>query len=113
MKTELVIPSFSGGAICPVENLKRYLKARPIGKGPLFIHFNGKTLIRYQVSLMLKASLRYLNYDEREYNTHSFRIGAATSFAMIGKSDDDIKKMGRWKSDTYLNFIRMHQLNLS
>jgi len=35
------------------------------------------------------------------------RIGAATNAAEIGKSDDEIMIMGRWKSDTYKTYIRI------
>jgi hypothetical protein len=36
--------------------------------------------------------------NPNDFNTHSFRICAATSFSVLGKSDDEIKKLGRWKS---------------
>jgi hypothetical protein len=31
-----------------------------------------------------------LGYNENDYNTHSFRIGAATHAAKMGNSDDEI-----------------------
>jgi hypothetical protein len=40
-------------------------------------------------------ALRFLGYNENDYNTHSFRIGAATHAAKMGKSDDEIMTMGR------------------
>jgi hypothetical protein len=38
-----------------------------------------------------------LGYNENDYNTHSFNIGAATHAAKMGKSDDEIndKRMTR------------------
>jgi hypothetical protein len=48
-----------------------------------------------------------LGYNENDYNTHSFRIGAATHAAKMGKSDDEIMTMGRWKSDSYKRYIRI------
>jgi hypothetical protein len=41
-----------------------------------------------------------------QYN-NSFRIGAATHAAQMGKSDDEIMTMGRWKSDSYKRYIRI------
>ena len=48
-----------------------------------------------------------MGYNENDYNTHSFRIGAATHAAKMGKSDDEIMTMGRWKSDSYKRYIRI------
>ena len=47
-----------GGIVCPVNNLLQYLEARPRLLGPLFIHFNGQPVSRYQFSAVLKKSLR-------------------------------------------------------
>jgi hypothetical protein len=48
-----------------------------------------------------------LCYNENEYNTDSFRIGAETHAATMGKSDDEIMNMGRWKSDSYKRYIKI------
>jgi hypothetical protein len=37
--------------------------------------------------------------------TDHIRIGAATHAAKMGKSDDEIMTMGRWKSDSYKRYI--------
>jgi hypothetical protein len=46
-----------------------------------------------------------LGYNENDYNTDSFRIGAATHAAKMGKSDDEIMTMERWKSESYKRYI--------
>ena len=66
--------------MCPAHTLLNYLKLRLKLEGPLFCHFNHKSVTRFQVSSMLKSTLRFLNLNEQDFNTHSFRIGAATSF---------------------------------
>jgi hypothetical protein len=48
-----------------------------------------------------------LGYNENDYNTHSFRIGAATHASKMGKCDDEIMTMDRWKSDSYKRYIRI------
>jgi hypothetical protein len=70
-------------------------------------HFNHEKVTRYQVTVILESALRSLCYNENDYNTHSFRIGAATQEATMGKSDDEIMNMGRWKSDSYKRYIRI------
>ena len=44
--------------------------------------------------------------DKGSYNTHSFRIGAATSAIEAGISDVQVKMLGRWKSDAYQRYVR-------
>jgi hypothetical protein len=38
---------------------------------------------------------------------HSFRIGAATLAAAQGKSSEQIRVMGRWKTTAYSRYIRL------
>jgi len=101
--TKLVINSCNNRVICPVIN---YLNARPNVQGALFCHLNHKYLTRYQVVSVLKNA-KFLKLNPKDFNTHSFRIGAATSFSVLGKSDDEIKKLGRWKSSAFSNYIRI------
>ena len=45
------------------------------------------------------------------FKTHSFSIGAASSYFEKGVSEQDIKKLGRWKSDTFKGYIRLPSKN--
>jgi hypothetical protein len=45
----------------------------------------------------LKNALKLLKLYPNDFNIHSFRIGAATSFSVLGKSDDEIKKLTTFK----------------
>ena len=83
------------------------ISVRPSINGSFFCHFNHEKVTRYQVTVILKSALRFLGYNENDYNTHSFRIGAATHAAKMGKSDDEIITMGWWKSDSYKRYIRI------
>ena len=105
--TKLVINSCNNRVICPVKNMMNYLNARPKVQGASFCHLNHKYLTRYQVVSVLKNALKFLKLNPNDFNAHSFRIGAATSFSVLGKFDDEIKKLGRWKSSAFGNYIRI------
>ena len=47
------------------------------------------------------------------YNTHSFRIGAATTARQANIPDAIIKMLGRWKSDAYQSYIKTPPQELS
>ena len=66
-------------AVCPVHALVQYLAMRGGTPGPLFLFPNNKLLTRRSFSAALNEALKELRMDPRHFNTHSFRIGAATS----------------------------------
>lgn len=99
--------------VCPVQALVRYLANRGGTPGPLFILPNKKPLTRAMFSTALTKALKELNMDSTHFNTHSFRIGAATSAKQAGISDSHLKALGRWKSDAYLKYIRLSPQDLA
>ena len=91
--------------------LSLYLKHRPsVGSGQLLCHFNGTPLTVYQFTAMLKKALQFLNIDTNTFKFHSFRIGAASLAYMDGYSEIEIKNMGRWHSNCFVNYIRVPSL---
>lgn len=95
------------GVICPVQSMNAYFDARPSVKGVCFCHFDTSPLTYYQFSSILKKTLKLLKVDHERILSHSFRIGRATNCAMEGMSDEDIKTLGRWKSNVFKNYIRI------
>ena len=93
---------------CPVKAMYNYLKIKPRNNNNncLFCHADGSPLSRYQFGAVLSKVIRSLQLNEAIFKTHSFRIGAATWLAKQGFSDDTIKKMGRWTSDSFKKYIR-------
>ena len=73
-----------------------FLAVRGNQPRPLFILKDSRMLTRQLFSKSLDNILDklHLNYDQ--YNTHSFRIGAATSAKEAGIDDLSIKMLGRW-----------------
>ena len=105
--TTLILPKNKCESMCVARQLKAYLKFRPNIDGQLFCHLNHKKLTRFQFLAILRSALKFIGLSSDDYNTHSFRIGAATTAAMLGKNDNEIKSMGRWKSDSFKRYIRM------
>ena len=92
--------------VCPVKVIMSYLAIRGKHPGPLFLLPDNATLSRNMFALALKDILHQLGLDTQLYNTHSFRIGAATAARNADMSIVDIKSLGRWKSDAYWHYIR-------
>jgi len=92
--------------ICPVEALLPYIAVRGGKPGPLFILEDGRMLTRQLFSTLLDDILEELHLDRGQFNTHSFRIGAATSAKEAGITDSHIKMLGRWQSSAYQRYIR-------
>ena len=93
--TTVVIPSQRDINVCPEKKLKEYLLERGSYSGSLFCHFDKTPLSRYQFNAVLKKALAYLNIPAQGYKNHSFRIGMATALCADGRSDEEIKRMGR------------------
>jgi hypothetical protein len=56
-----------------------------------------------------QKTLALLGHETANYKSHSFRIGMATTLTLEGFTDDQIKAMGRWKSDCYI--VRIPPIN--
>ena len=92
--------------ICPVRAILPYLAHCGNRPGPLFMGTDGKLLTRQTFSSELDHILSKVKLDRGSYNTHSFRIGAATSAMEAGIPEIQIKMLGRWQSDAYQGYVR-------
>lgn len=99
-------------SICPVRLLQKFCKERPVSAGPLFCHFDGSPITKYQVSAMLRKALHFLNIDSSRFRNHSFRIGAATTYSAQNVPENIIQTAGRWSknSSTYKQYIRLDKI---
>ena len=79
-----------------------YLAIRPKNSNsPIFIFKDGSPLTHQHFSHLLNTLLSRLGYDSTLYNTHSFRIGVATTTWQANIPDSSIQMLGRWKSNSY------------
>jgi hypothetical protein len=91
--------------LCPVRALKLLFRKHPTAPDqPLFARtigpFSKSYLIAQIHELLLQAGI-----PTHGFSGHSIRKGAAVSASARGISKDDIKLMGRWKSDVVLTYI--------
>ena len=97
----------TGTTLCPIKAMLPYLALRPKHfNGPLFILENGHGLTRQHFSSILDTLLSQLGFDSTQYNTHSFRIGAATTAAQANIPHASIQMLGRWKSNAYQLYVK-------
>ena len=89
--------------LCPVAALLRYLRYRHYSVGPLFVFQSGIYLTRHHIVTLLHDALPHVS----NINTHSFRIGRASTASLAGIPDSLIQVMGRWSSDAYHRYLRV------
>ena len=90
-------------SLCPVRTMFGYLSAHPTHSGSLFVLSAGQFLIRQDMVLLLRRCLPHVSNN----NTHSFRIGGASTAASAGISDSHIQILGRWSSDAYRRYLHI------
>ena len=67
----------------------------------------------------LKSAASELDYHGQKgiplnlIDTHSLRIGGANALSLSGYSDREIQKMGRWRGETFKEYIREQLSNFS
>ena len=107
------------GDKCPVRAIgKRYLHIRghtSSGKELLSAYFEKgerKDVKDNDIRAALKMAATALDYEgtrgipTTKIDTHSLRVGGANALSLNGYSVEHIQKMGRWRSNTFLEYIR-------
>ena len=101
-----VVLAPTGGPVCPVRAIKRYLAVLWIDVGLLFFCFqSGAFLLRDRLSFQLRSLLDNVGMDSSSY-TCSFLIGAASSAAAAELPEHLIQRMGRWTSECFKTYVR-------
>ena len=107
----------SGHAICAVCLVLRWLRMRAASgqetltpESPLFVYRNKRGLLVPLPYPIFKAQLasvltRAGHPAPAQSQGYSFRIGAASTLAHAGCSDNMIKTSFRWKSDAFMRYI--------
>lgn len=90
--------------------MKQFIRLCKTCQGPivatlLFTFRDGNPLTPSSCHYHLHQLLSQAGYQRDHFNTHTFRIGAATSAAVVGASSQEIKRLGRWTSHAFVAYI--------
>ncbi len=104
---------FRGHKCCPVATLKKLKKMcfKPgMEKFPVFMLKNKKLITPHEVNKILPLLLeKYMGSAAKEYLGHSLRPALASALANDPEvaSDKEVRKWGRWTSNSYLLYCRL------
>ncbi|XDV34332.1 hypothetical protein PO909_004499 [Leuciscus waleckii] len=79
---------------------------------PLFTNDSNHPATRFWFQKHLKAVLNKSGVTADHFSSHSFRIGAATTAAQKGLSQQQIKTLGRWSSNAFKTYIRSSRFHI-
>lgn len=103
---EVILGTCAVRALCPVEAMRPYLMVRGEGKDYLFQHQDRSLLTKFQFWKLTGKTLEKVGLSGWHFGTRSFRIGAASTAVALGYTPAAIKRMGRWTSWRFLNYVR-------
>ena len=100
-----------GGPICPVNLVQQFLDLRGYKPGPLFAHSDLSAVSYHEwQKVFVELSARITGFVR--ITPHSPRIGGATHAAILGMSQEDIQRLGRWHSSAYQKYIRIESFTI-
>ncbi|KAK4701323.1 hypothetical protein P7C70_g4907, partial [Phenoliferia sp. Uapishka_3] len=85
--------------------ISKYMRARDAKfgpTGPLWLNSKGEVPRRRWYVNRLKR------FCGKQYTGHSMRPGGATWYVLCGADDRTVQRLGRWKSASWEDYIRMH-----
>ena len=94
---------------CPFEITKKYMIFRGDyieDTDDFIVYSDGSQVLPEQVRAVLRKILSRLSLNPSLYDTHSFRIGRATDMQKAGISIEEIKRIGRWRSNAVYQYFR-------
>lgn len=93
-----------------VQLLKELLKRHTRSDAMLFTYEDGSPLTR--TKLLRQCRKWMTNIPLPPHRGISFRAGGATALHEAGTKPDEIKALGRWRSNAYQRYIRLNQSQL-
>ena len=71
-----------------------------------FVFKDGSLVTDNHAREVLKTCLQNLGLDPNMYGMHSFRVGRTTDLIKYNYSLEEVKRMGRWRSNVVYRYIR-------
>ena len=88
-----------------MNNKKTYLSAYWVGGRIKYINAeNIIAALKFATTVLNYLSLKEITIDI--IDTHSLRSGGSNAISFTGYSDIDIQKMGKWRGETFKEYIR-------
>ena len=94
---------------CPFALIRQYNTIRGdyyADNDPYFIFKDSSPVYPYQARKTLKIMIKKIGLDSSLYGMHSFRIGRTTDLIKYRYKVEEVKLMGRWKSNVIFKYIR-------
>ena len=94
---------------CPFELIGRYIDLRPEyseDDEQFFVFSDNSPVKPMHAHALLHEIIKRINLDSSLYGMHSFRIGRTCDLVKFGYSIEEIKRLGRWKSNVVYKYIR-------
>ena len=93
----------TGMSLCPVAVIVDYIHVCHDPPGVFFRLRNGTPGSKSWFISRIRSILSYVGLPRHEYAGHSFRIGAATTAAMVAIKDSTIQALGSWQSTAFIH----------
>ena len=95
---------------CPFKIIRHYLKIHGGYESvaePLFVFRDKSKVASEQARKLLRICLKNLGLDATLYDMHSLRIGRASDLIKFHYSIEEVKRLGRWRSNVVYKYVRM------
>ena len=96
-------------SFCPFKLLRAYLLMRGSYRSDreaLFIFRDGNPILPEHARKLLRLAIDNLGLECANYDMHSLRIGRTSDLSKFNYSIEEVKRMGRWKSNAIYKYIR-------
>ena len=95
---------------CPFDLATKFLRARGVDyysvSEPFFVYRDHSPVEAEDVRKTLATLLKQINLNPTFYSFHSLRAGRVTDMAKWGFTVDQIKQIGRWKSNAVYRYLK-------
>ncbi len=111
-----IVVGVTGAVIFQVSAMRGYLEMRGTQPGPFFLDSAGRTVTKPLIGCTGSRKCWHplaSRLTNMLYAGHSFRIGAATTAALVGIEDSMIQTLGRWHNAAFLQYIRTPKEHLA